>query len=274
MAELRFSEAACKQLKYYVYLYIDPRDDVVFYVGKGVGNRCFSHLKSVGESDKAQRIADIHTAGTRPRIEILKYGLSEKEALLVEATAIDLLEIDNLTNSMRGHGSRVGSRAGVEQLIATLDPRPIDIAPGHSVVLININNTYSYGMSPVHLYDVTRSAWVVSLRSAERARYAMSVFRGVVREVYEIAQWLPDGSTFRSDDADRGRYTQPDRRYEFVGTLADEDIRRRYIDRSVAHYFPKGAQNPIKYVNCRDAQDDQPNKKAARKRRPRRSQAS
>lgn len=274
MAELRFTEAACKQLKYYVYIYIDPRDEVVFYVGKGLGNRCFSHLKSVGESDKVQRIADIRKAGTKPRIEILKYGLSEREALLVEATAIDLLKIDNLTNGMRGHGSRVGSRAGVEQLIATLDPRPIDITPSHAVVLININNTYNYGMLPMHLYDVTRSAWVVSLRSAERAKYAMSVFRGVVREVYEIAHWLPDGSTFRSDGVDRGRSTQPDRRYEFVGTLADDDIRRRYIDRSVAHYFSKGAQNPIKYVNCRDQQDDKLNNKAARKRRLRRTKAS
>lgn len=88
------------------------------------------------------------------------------------------------------------------------------------------------------------SAWVVSLRSAERAKYAMSVFRGVVREVYEIAHWLPDGSTFRSDGVDRGRSTQPDRCYEFVGTLADDDIRRRYIDRSVAHYFSKGAAEP------------------------------
>lgn len=26
--------------------------------------------------------------------------------------------------------------------------------------------------------------------------------------------------------------------------------RKRYYGKSVAHYFPDGAQNPIKYVNC------------------------
>lgn len=245
-----FSERARKLLKYYVYLYIDPRDGVVFYVGKGRGNRCFSHLKDVRENDKAARIAEIREAKLEPIIEVLKYGLTEQQALLVEATAIDLLEIDNLTNGVRGHGSKVGSRAGVEQLMATLSASPTKIDSKHPSVLINITKTHRYGMSPSELYDVTRSAWVVSLRSAERAEFAMAVYRGVVREVYRIAAWLPDGSTLRVDDADRHRDTEPDRRYEFVGTIAEDAVRRKYVDRNVADYFPRGAANPIRYVHC------------------------
>ena len=269
-----FSERARKQLKFYVYLYIDPRDGEVFYVGKGTGNRCFHHLKDVRESDKAARIAEIRKAGLEPCIEVLKYGLSEQQALLVEATAIDLLEVDNLTNGVRGHGSRVGSRAGVEQLMATLSASPVRIDAKHSAVLINITKTHRYGMSAAELYDVTRSAWVVSLASAERARYAMALYRGVVREVYAIAAWLPDGSTLRVDDADRNRDTEPKRRYEFVGTIADDDVRRKYIDRNVSAYFPRGAANPIKYVNCDKDQPDRSMKKAARKRRPDHSASS
>lgn len=245
-----FSERARKQLKFYVYLYIDPRNEEVFYVGKGTGNRCFHHLKDVCENDKAARIAEIHKARLEPRIEVLKYGLSEQQALLVEATAIDLLEVDNLTNGVRGHGSRVGSRSGVEQLMATLSASPVEIDPKHSAVLINITKTHRYGMTPAELYDVTRSAWVVRLANAERADFALAIYRGVVREVYRIAAWLPDGSTLRVDDADRKRDIEPERRYEFVGTIAEDRVRRRYIDRNVSAYFPPGAANPIKYVNC------------------------
>lgn len=39
-----FSEETIKNLKSYVYKLIDPRDGKVFYVGKGKGNRVFSHM--------------------------------------------------------------------------------------------------------------------------------------------------------------------------------------------------------------------------------------
>lgn len=38
-----FSQSVIEKLKYYVYLLQDPRDNSVFYVGKGVGNRVFQH---------------------------------------------------------------------------------------------------------------------------------------------------------------------------------------------------------------------------------------
>ena len=39
-------------MKYYVYHLIDPRDDSVFYVGKGQGNRSFSEEKKRAIADK------------------------------------------------------------------------------------------------------------------------------------------------------------------------------------------------------------------------------
>lgn len=40
----KFDKLIKNKLKNYVYVYIDPFDDKPFYIGKGTGNRCFSHL--------------------------------------------------------------------------------------------------------------------------------------------------------------------------------------------------------------------------------------
>jgi len=39
-------------------------------------------------------------------------------------------------------------------------------------------------------------------------------------------------------------------RYEFVGKVAADSVRRKYVGKSVRNYFTQGSQNPIKYVNC------------------------
>lgn len=38
-------------LKYYVYVYIDPRNGEPFYIGRGKGNRMFSHLDDPSDTD-------------------------------------------------------------------------------------------------------------------------------------------------------------------------------------------------------------------------------
>jgi len=44
---------------YYVYVYIDPRNNEEFYYGKGIGSRKDSHLRDTSEGAKAKRIAAI-----------------------------------------------------------------------------------------------------------------------------------------------------------------------------------------------------------------------
>ena len=41
-----FPPEVIKELNYYVYRLIDPRNGETFYVGKGKGNRVFEHLKT------------------------------------------------------------------------------------------------------------------------------------------------------------------------------------------------------------------------------------
>lgn len=55
-------------------------------------------------------------AGKEPIIEILVHGVDEETALKVEAAAIDLIGIENLTNRQRGHHSSVYGKIEVSLL--------------------------------------------------------------------------------------------------------------------------------------------------------------
>lgn len=246
MAIQTFKAKVREKLGHYVYVYCDPRDGTPFYVGKGKGNRCFAHMKDASVCAKVERLDELRRLGKRPRIEILRHGLSEGEALLVESSAIELLGLEQLTNRVRGHGSHDASRGTVDELNAALDAREVEIK--HAVILITINKLFRPGIELHELYDATRSAWKVGTRR-EGAEYAFSVFRGVVREVFEIEAWVPGGTTMRIAD-EHGRARPRPGRWEFVGQVAEEKVRRKYQGRSVSHYYKPGAQNPIMYVNC------------------------
>ena len=58
----KFPASILSSLKYYVYVYLDPRDNTIFYVGKGVGNRAFAHLAADTEKEKSRRIREIRAA--------------------------------------------------------------------------------------------------------------------------------------------------------------------------------------------------------------------
>jgi uncharacterized protein len=99
-----FAPGVAEKFGFYVYLLIDPRNGVVFYVGKGTGSRCFAYLAearttradTVGDYAKLARIREIESVGAAIQIELLRHGLSEGEALLVESVAIDLLGLQDL----------------------------------------------------------------------------------------------------------------------------------------------------------------------------------
>lgn len=112
-------------------------------------------------------------------------------------------------------------------------------------ILIRINQKYQEGMSGQALLEITRGIWKVGARR-EKAQYAFAVYQGIVKEVYRIKSWHPQGTLkyqTRKDFTSTGRW-------EFDGELAPQDIRDKYVDESVSEFFPRNAQNPIKYVNC------------------------
>lgn len=237
----------------------DPGKRASQCIATRLGHKVNGHAKKHVE----RVIRAIRAAGEEPRIEILTHGLpSEEVAFQVEAAAIDLLGVENLANAIRGwHGATHG-RMPVEEVVAHYVHKQVEVR--EPSLLIRINRSYRYGMTAAELYDATRSAWRLGPR-AERAEYAFAVFQGVVREVYEISGWLEGGMTFNNRTG--GRPALRRGRWEFVGTVADETIRRRYVNRYVGHRFRRGQQSPVVYVNVdRQAAIPATSKAASRRR--------
>lgn len=229
----QFSKAVCERIGHYVYILKDPRDNSIFYVGKGTGNRVFNHvdcaLTMPHSSDKLDQIRDIHKAGLEVGHFILRHGLSEEQAFEIESACIDLLGIENLSNEQKGHNWWEHGLKSTDEVSQHYDATVVTIT--EPTVIININRLYRRFMSPAELYQATRHKWKVGHRR-NTAKYAIASFRGLVREVYEIDSW-----------------TQcPDGRWEFHGRVADNSVRDKYINQSLDNYSKKGVRNPIKYT--------------------------
>jgi uncharacterized protein len=242
MVEIKYeiTPEIAKILKSYVYIYSDPRNGKPFYIGKGKGNRLFSHIQDKSDTQKVALIAEIYASGLEPQIEILRYGLSDSEAHLVEAAAIDLIGKAKLTNRMAGHHEGSLGRITSQRVISMLSAKKIKVH--HKAILITINKLYRSDMSPEELYEVTRGIWRVGVVNRNKVDFAMALFQGIVLEVYRIEQWHPAG-TLEYSTRDSSDF-KTSGRWEFSGSIA-KDIRDEYIGFSVG----KAGQNPIRYVN-------------------------
>lgn len=242
---MKFSPEIIEEIKSYVYLYSDPDTEEIFYIGKGQGNRCFEHLEEKSESTKVQKIQQLKKQNKQPLIELLRYGLTGKEASLIEATFIDFVDVEKLTNKVRGLHSNSFGRMLVDDIELKYAAEKINI--DDDVLLITINNLYHSKISEQELYESTRGVWVIGNRKA-KAKYAFAVFQGVVREVYEINKWHKAGTlTYQYREIDKHKYSN---RWEFDGVVANQQIREKYLRKSIREHLPKGSQNPIKYINC------------------------
>lgn len=232
-----FSPLVCEHLKFYVYVLFDPRTDKAFYVGKGEGNRVFSHvaaaLESPRSSDKLDQIRDIHQSGHEVRHIILRHGLDESEAYLVESVVIDLLGRDELANEVHGHHTWEYGRMTDEEIIGRYEGAPLTLQQEHyPAMLININRLWDRDMSSDSLYEATRHCWKVGPRRNE-VKLVLATYRGIVREAYVVTDW----------------YSVPEaKRWGFNGIVSpDRDL---YVGRTVNHLSTMGAQNPVRYLNA------------------------
>lgn len=241
---LKFAPEMTNILKSYVYVYVDPRDGEAFYVGRGKGNRSFVHLNERSKMKKVAKIAEIRKPGGEPRIDILRYGMTNEEASLVEAAAIDLLGFLKLTNAVKGNHKGTFGRISSEDLITMLTAKTANIE--HQAILIVINRLYRSDMTDKELYEATRGTWKIASKRRQPV-LAMAVYQKIVREVFQIRQWLP-ACTLNYETRDPAELKKSGR-YEFEGDVA-HDVRDKYVGFSVKDILGKG-RYPLRYVNFR-----------------------
>lgn len=227
-----FSKAVCERIGYYVYVLKDPRTSILFYIGKGLGNRVFQHvncaLETSNESDKLNLIREIMNQNLEVEHYILRHGLTTEQAFEIESACIDLLGIENLTNSVKGHDSWERGLKTVNEVLQHYDAKTISIT--EPTIIININKLYKRFMTDENLYLSTKQSWVLGTKKKE-AKFIIASYRGLVREVYEIENWY-----------------QINNRWGFNGRIAPKEIRDKYLNNSLENYIRKGNQNPIRYT--------------------------
>jgi hypothetical protein len=99
------------ETSYYVYALKDPRTSPArpFYIGKGTGTRAYDHLIKADDTRKGRRIREIAQAGYQALVTQMADGLSELQAIKIEAELISALGTEQtgglLTNTVIPSGS-------------------------------------------------------------------------------------------------------------------------------------------------------------------------
>lgn len=225
---------------YYVYRLIDPRNYETFYVGKGCRNRVFQHANGVIKMDnkneesnedeetfKIRQIREILAEGKEVITMIHRWNLTEQEAFEVEAALIDCYP--GLTNIQSGHGSDYGV-ISTDDLMVKLGAEEYD-EPQEDYVIIK--TTEAFVCDRGSLYDAVRRAWKAKLSKAQKYKYALGVVNGMVREVYEVSEWM--------ECVDRPG------RIEFIGKPAKDSMSRLKMKLIPYYYKKRGASNPFMY---------------------------
>lgn len=253
-----FTDEVCKKLDYYVYRLIDPRNGQTFYVGKGKGNRVFQHVKAAENKDalqeiigqeasrndedafedtraslKIETIRAIRSAGLDVLHVIHRHGLSEDEALLVEAALIDAYP--GLANAQGGKDSGDYGCRNVEEIKSLYAIKEAEFKDVDRLLLIKItDDSIEIGGS---IYEAVRKSWVLAPTRANRADYVLAVKCGIVVGIFLLDEkkWRREGNS---------------NRYYFEGSeVSDGAVASRLLNRRIPDkYRKKGAANPIRYV--------------------------
>ena len=207
-----FSQRTIEALAYYVYALVDPRDNRIFYIGKGSGNRVFQHAKdSLNENDQSLKldiIRDILREGEQVGLYILRHNLTEESAYVVESVLIDLMTYSKfnttnlLTNVVAGHHQWDEGIKDVNEIDAIYNCSKIDMNHGDTLLLVSLNKSFNQAKA-----------------------------NGVYRRM-NIYDATVDGTRFKRD------------RCIFEGKLLNDSI---YLNKDVSDY-PFGSGGAIKYI--------------------------
>lgn len=248
----RFSPNVLKELGYYVYALADD-EGKIFYIGKGKGNRVFDHIKEAIKygskktatlpqdkiSLKLAHIQELLKAGRKIDHFIIRHGLTNEHALIVESVLIDLFKqrsglkfdkiesLDNKNNGFESQGVHT-----VEDIEKMYNNKPAEIKSGEKLLAININSDIT---GQEEIYRRVRSSWVLDPKRANKADYIVATHNGLIVGVYQM-------------DDKKWQHIPNSYRYEFDGVeVTDKSVTDRLLERVLERKH--GSQNPIWYVN-------------------------
>ena len=247
-----------KSLGHYVYVYVELAVNggrVPIYIGKGSSDRCMAHLepREADNDPKAIRISQL-AAENRLGIDILAYGLDEREAFKIEAACIDLMGLDVLVNKVRGKAGETVKRLPIGDLyqLRRKDQDRVPVREEHRGLAILINRDFRPTFGRLELFEITRGIWprkLVTLAERIKAKYVYATYQGIVKEVYEIQSWVPAGTQqYFSRELDPERLKT--NRWEFVGRIAPDSIRSLYVGRIIER--PRSYGDPFVQVGFTD----------------------
>lgn len=236
----KFPSEVVEKLKSYVYRLIDPRNGETFYVGRGIGNRLYSHiLDELGKEsdevgDKLRRIREIRLAGFDVAHVVHRHGMDPSAAKEVEAALIDAYS--GLTNIMGGESSGERGVMHADEIVRGYLTQPAVFE--HRALLISVNRS----ALELPLYEATRFAWKLSQKRAEETEVVLASEKGIIRGAFIPEKWLE-----ATADNFPGRPDEPGR-LGFIGREAPSEIKSIYVGRRIPDDYRFGTANPIRYT--------------------------
>lgn len=234
----KFSVKTIEYLKYYVYQLRNSMTKEVFYVGKGNGNRVFEHVKHHNKpikdfSPKDEVIKNILSKGNKVIEEIIAYDLTEREAMVIEASIIKSYTLEKLTNKKHGYQGNVPINANeIEFSIA----KPIQKF-NYNVLFLKINQLWKNSSTEEELHDALRGYWKLNKDKFSKLDFIIGVTNGIARVIVKAKEnklyeaGLPKNlkNAPRKDEFYKEKFK---RKLYFIIEKAPEEVIKKYLNKN------------------------------------------
>jgi len=253
-----FPQEVIEYLDYYVYRLIDPRNGQTFYVGKGRGNRVFSHVKNqinglnVNQEEdkislKLRTIAEIISSGLEVNHVIHRHGMDENTAFEVEAALIEAYP--GLSNIAGGHYNLERGCAHVNELVFQYQAEEALI--DEPIIAININRSLHERND---IYQAARFCWKIAEWRRRRVNVPIiACANRIIRDVYVVSEWLPATDVEFDEIRKRIGEANIENRWGFVKndhpSLKQrlKDLQEKYIRKRLPRQF-RGYGSPLLFL--------------------------